>query len=122
MAKCRIVFFQTESGRAPALEWMRTLEKTPVSRLQAVMEKLAEKGHALQRPHVAPLGEGISEIRARVGKVRYRLFFFRYGRNMVILSHGMIKKAGKVPAKEIDRALRHKALYEASPEIHTYGA
>ena len=122
MAARRFVFFQTAGGRAPALEWMRTLEAVPVVRLKAVMEMLAEHGHTLGRPHAAPLRDGISELRVRVGKARYRLLYFLHGRELVILSHGFSKKTDRVPEEEIERAIRHKDQFEAAPKLHTHGA
>lgn len=122
MPACRLVYFQTDAGRVPALEWMRTLEAKPLAKVRAIMELLADHGLDLERPHVAPLRDGISELRVRCGKVRYRLLFFRHRRELVILSHGLVKKTDRVPEDEIERALRHRRLFEAAPERHTLGA
>lgn len=120
MPEKKIVFYQNESGRAPALEWMRKLEAKPLARLRAAMEMLARHGHKLKRPHAATLHSGVSELRARVGKARYRLLYFVHGGNLVVVSHGFSKKESRVPEREIQRALGHKALFETDPNKHTY--
>ena len=38
---------------------------------------------------------------------------------MVVISHGFIKKTAKVPQGEIQRALDRKRLFEQNPDLHT---
>lgn len=51
-------------------------------------------------------------------RVHYRILYFFYGQQVVVLSH-LITKEGKVPDSEIDRALSHKMLFETDSETHT---
>jgi hypothetical protein len=41
------------------------------------------------------------------------------GRIAAVLAHGIIKER-EVPAKEIERALKRKRLFEQDPDGHTY--
>ena len=49
--------------------------------------------------------------------VNYRILYFFSGKNIVVISHGLSKKA-EVPAIEIDRAMERKIKYEANPKVH----
>ena len=73
--------------------------------------------HALRRPHADMLRDGIYELRARVGRVNYRMLYFFHGRDVAILSHGFTKER-EVPPAEIERALERKQRYERAPEEH----
>ena len=65
------------------------------------------------------LRDGIHELRAKSGRVNYRVLYFFHGRNIAVLAHSLTKEA-EVPPVEIDRALERKALSEKDPEGHTY--
>lgn len=73
-----------------------------------IVTLIQEFGPALGRPHTAPLGKGLFEIRAkgREGIAR-SIFCTVKGREIVIL-HSFIKKTQKIPAKHMDIALRKK--------------
>ena len=65
------------------------------------------------------LRNGIHELRAKSGRVNYRVLYFFHGRNVAILAHALTKEA-EVPAAAIKRALERKTRYEKDPEGHTY--
>lgn len=80
---------------------------------------MAQLGYELRRPATDILRDGIYELRAKQGHVQYRILYFFHGRNVAILAHGLTKE-DKVPAADIERALRQKRLFEQDPEGHTY--
>lgn len=69
-------------------------------------ELIEEFGPDLGRPHTAPLGQGLFEIRAkgREGIAR-SLFCTVRGREIVILMT-VVKKADKLPKRQMDTARR----------------
>jgi phage-related protein len=71
-----------------------------------ILELIEEFGPALGRPHTAPMGNGIFEIRAR-GKegIARALFCVVKGQEIVVL-HSFIKKTQRTPKRELDKALR----------------
>jgi phage-related protein len=79
----------------------------------------SKSGHELRRPAADYLRDGIYELRAKRGRVNYRLLYFFHGRNVAIVAHGLTKEAA-VPRADIDRALVRKRAFEADPEGHTY--
>jgi phage-related protein len=80
---------------------------------------LAELGHELRRPEGDYLRDGIYELRARKGRVNYRILYFFHGRNVAILTHAITKQK-QLPAIEIDRAIARKRQYEVAPQRHTH--
>ena len=74
----------------------------------------------LRRPAADYLRDGIYELRAKAGRVQYRMLYFFQGRQAVVISHGITKQEATVPATEIERARRRKQAFEADPPRHTY--
>jgi hypothetical protein len=46
------------------------------------------------------------------------MLYFFHGREIVVVSHGLIKERA-VPPKEIELALKNKRAFEANPEKHS---
>lgn len=71
-----------------------------------ILELIGEFGPSLGRPHTAPLGKGLFEIRAK-GKegIARALFCTLKGQEIVIL-HTFIKKTRRIPKNDRDVARR----------------
>ena len=95
------------------------MDQVAFAKCAAVIERLEEAGHELRRPTADLLRDGVYELRARKGRVNYRLLYFFHGRNVAIVAHGLTKEAA-VPRADIDCALARKRAFEADPERHTY--
>lgn len=69
-----------------------------------ILEMIEEFGPALGKPHTAPMGSGLFEIRARgregIGRA---LFCTVRGREVVIL-HAFVKKTQRTPRAALDKA------------------
>ena len=70
-------------------------------------------------PVVDFLEDGVYELRARRGRVNYRLLDLFHGQNVAVLAHALSKRA-VIPAADMRRAPRRKLVLEASPAVHTY--
>ncbi len=90
MPRTQVLFYQEADGEAPVVDWLRELLKTN------------EKAW--------------SNCRARM---QYRLLYFFRGRQVAILAHSLTKE-DKIPAVDIERAIKRKKLFEANPKQHTY--
>lgn len=106
-------FFETESGRSPALEFLREQSKAVRAEAGWILEQLEKHGTGLDRPLVGYLEDGIYELRWEVERNAYRLLFFIHGRKIIVVTHGFSKKTKKVPQTEIDRARRLRAEWLA---------
>ncbi len=119
MAKTEVVIYQEQEGQVPLLNWLDSLSSIAQDKCIALIEKLAEMGYELRRPHCDILRDGIYELRARHRNVNYRILYAFIGRNIVLLSHGFTKEK-KVPNTEINRAIRNRDNYIQEPQAHTY--
>ena len=114
----RVVFYREKSGRVPMQRWLNRLSGTPRRKCEELIAQLQESGRELTYPHAHPLKEGIHQLRARHGRVRYRILYFWHGSTVVVITHGIIKKSRAVPEAEIQRALRKKGNFEQDPVTH----
>ncbi len=120
MPVIQIVFY-SEHDAVPVLDWLEGLyrrDKKAAAECVARIRLLAQFGHELRRPHADILRDGIYELRAKRGRVQYRILYFFHGRNVAILTHALTKE-DKVPAIDINRAIERKRKYEQNPTRHT---
>jgi phage-related protein len=122
MPQTAVVFYQEEDGQVPVLEWLRALQRRDrraYARCVARIRRLAEMGHELRRPEADYLRDDIYELRARRGRVQYRILYFFYGQRLAVLGHALTKE-GQVPPADIERAIRRKEAFIQDPEGHSY--
>jgi len=116
-----LVFRNAPETDPPLIEWLVKLKKTErkaYAKCLAAIEALEREGYTLQRPTAAPLRDGIYELRTRFRSVNYRILYFFCGKNTACLSHGLTKE-DKVPAADIELAIRRKKLVESNLSGHT---
>lgn len=122
MPRTAVYFYQERPGDIPVLDWLNKLrrrDRRAYAKCVARIRRLAELGHELRRPEADFLRDGIYELRARQGRVHYRLLYFFHGRQVAILAHALAKK-GKVPDVDIERAVLRRRALEKDPELHLY--
>ena len=90
MPQTRIVFYRELSGRVPMQRWLDKVPKNSQTECR----------------------------RARVGRVRYRKFYFWHG-GAAVFSHGIAKKESAVSQRALHRALERKRGFEQNPALHT---
>jgi len=121
MPQTKLHYFADDSGTAPVYEWLKALgmkDRKGLGNCLAKIRLLAEMGHELRRPHADFLRDGVYELRAKQGKVQYRILYFYHGQNVALLSNGFIKKGSAVPPTEIDKAIQRKKQYEQNSDKH----
>jgi hypothetical protein len=111
------LIFYREGGTVLFDEWLKALPVKVQAKCLSLVSMLRSQGHELRRPIADILRDGIYELRPSYQGVNYRILYFFSGKNNVVVSHGLSKKA-EVPAIEIDRAIERKNEYEANPKVH----
>ena len=87
----KVLFYRTAQGAEPVREWLQMLEKPVRLQLGKAIQTLQRNGPALPMPYADRLGEGLYELRERVGRVRYRIFYAFDGGRIVVLLHAATK-------------------------------
>lgn len=122
MPETELFFYRDDYGSVPVLEWLDGLverDRRAYLKCREVIGRLALMGHELRRPTADLLQDGIYELRAKVGRVNYRVLYFFHGRSVAILVHGLTKEKA-IPQADLNRARERKKKFEADPENHTH--
>ena len=122
MPVTKVYFYRDDDGEVPVLEWLKKLrreDRAAFVKCLARIRRLVDQGHELRRPEADYLRNGIYELRARRGRVHYRILYFFHGPNIALLAN-VLTKEGAVPDTEIDRAIRRKTAYEQDPDKHAH--
>jgi len=100
------LFFRTDKGNEPVREWLLSLAKAD---RKAIGDDVLKVQYCwpIGKPLVANLGDGLWEVRSRLGDRIARVMFCVEGHTMVLL-HGFIKKTQKTPKRELDLAMKRK--------------
>ncbi len=121
MPRTAILVYRRADGTVPLKDWLNELEENEPRAYRKCLAKillLEEKGYELRRPNADTLGDGIHELRTKVGTVNYRILYFFCGQNVACLSHG-ITKEGAIPASEIEDAVKRKKLVKKDLDRYT---
>ncbi|MGJ0533524.1 type II toxin-antitoxin system RelE/ParE family toxin [Methylocystis sp.] len=100
-------FYVNPAGRIPVREWILELPQADRHRIGVDIQRV-EFGWPIGRPHCAPLGHGLWEVRSALDSSRIARVIFCMGESHMILLHGFIKKTQKTPQTDIDLALKRK--------------
>jgi len=119
MPQIRILFYVEPQHGCPLLEWLDDLPPKARDKCVVRLERLAALGNELRRPEADYLRDGIYELRIGLQGIHSRVLYFFHGKNIAVVSHGIVKEDA-VPPRQIELALRRKHHYELDPESHTY--
>ncbi|MCG6923445.1 MAG: type II toxin-antitoxin system RelE/ParE family toxin [Acidobacteria bacterium] len=114
--------YQEAPRDVPVLDWLRELRRTDrrgYAKCVARIQRLAQTGRELRRPESDLLRDGVHELRARRGRINYRILYFFHARHVVVLACALTKES-RVPNAEIERALRRRTAFEKDPDGHTF--
>jgi phage-related protein len=123
MPEVRVRFYCEADGSAPVLDWLDELQhrdRRAYNKCREAIDRPAMFGYELRRPTADILRDGIYELRAKVGRVNYRLLYFFHGREVVIVAHALTKERA-IPPADLERALERKARFEIDPKKHSHG-
>ncbi len=99
-----VELYETEDGREPVVDFLNSLDHKMNAKMIGLLELLEEKGTELREPYSAALGDGIFELRCKLGSNITRvLYFFFFGKRIVV-TNGFVKKTQKTPLSEIRTA------------------
>ena len=104
MSEFKAEFYKTKDGSKPAREFILSQETKMKAKLFGLVDMLEQYGNQLREPYSKSLGDGIFEIRAKVGTDITRVLYFFYYEGRIILTNGFVKKIQETPSSEIKKA------------------
>lgn len=110
-------FYQESPGAVPVWDWLNDLKRRDregFAKCAAKIQRLETLGHELRRPEADYLEDGIYELRAKKGRVNYRILYFFHGKNVALLAHALTKE-GDIPPADLTRAKNRKAAFARNP-------
>jgi phage-related protein len=105
----KVVFFKTDTGNEPVREWLKTLSREECKIIGTDILTV-QYAWPVGKPLVDNLGDGLWEVRSRLGNRIARTLFVMVNQEIVLL-HGFIKKQQKTPPDELELAKRRKKQY-----------
>ena len=111
MDKFTVEFYEKENGDIPVEEFLDGLNIRMKAKSVGLIKILQEKGNLLREPYSKPLGDGIFELRCKVGNNISRVLYFFYYNGKIIMTNGFVKKTRKTPRAVIDRAKAYRDDY-----------
>ncbi len=98
----QILFYSTERGDSPIDEFLDELDKKSRAKVEAYLSLLAEQGPDLKRPYADHVRGKIRELRIHYSSNQYRVLYFFYLRDQIVLLHAFTKKTQHLKEKDID--------------------
>lgn len=111
MSKFSVEFYKNEKGEKPAKEFILSQNAKMKAKLFGVVDLLEEYGNQLKMPYSKPIGDGIFEIRAKIGSDISRILYFFYYEGRIIMTNGFTKKTQKTPPEQIEKAKRYRQMF-----------
>jgi phage-related protein len=108
----RIEFYRTSDGKCPIEDFFDSLDSRQIQKVAWTL-RLIKELEIIPKQYIKKL-EGtndIWEIRVLAFGINIRLLCFQEKGNLIILTHGFIKKQSKVPKAEINKAEKYKKEY-----------
>lgn len=106
-----VIFYDLPNGKEPVREFLDSLDNKMRAKMLREIGLLATNGPDLREPNSKNIGDGIFELRAKVGSDISRVLYFFFVGQRAILTNGFIKKTAKTPPAEIEKAKRYRAEY-----------
>ena len=106
-----IAYVELPNGRAPARDFVDSLDDKAAARIDAFIERLRIYGNRMQGKFVKKLTGDIFELRVKQFDRIFRVLFFYQPGMLIVITSGFQKKTEQTPPAEIARAEQLKKLW-----------
>ncbi len=106
-----IEYVELPNRRAPAREFVDSLDDKAAARIDAFIERLRIYGNRMQGKFVKKLTDDIFELRVKQFDRIFRVLFFYQPGMLIVIASGFQKKTGQTPPGEITRAEQLRKLW-----------
>ena len=105
-----VKFFKSDRGEIFVKDFLGALQERIREKVVVDIEFLQEYGYQAMRPRAAFLRDKIYELRTALGHLEVRILYF-FDKEIIILTHGFLKKSDAVPPTEITKAINIRTDY-----------
>lgn len=102
-----IKFYRTNKNDCPVKDFLDTLTDKEAAKVLAVFKTVENENLVSSQFFKKLKGYDIWEIRVKWSSKIFRFLCFFYKGNIVVLTHGFIKKDQKTPLREIKKAITY---------------
>ena len=106
-----IEYVELPNGRAPAREFVDSLDDKAAARIDAFIERLRNFGNRMEGKFVKKLTGELFELRVKQFDMIFRVLYFYQPGRLIIITSGFQKKTEQTPPSEIAKAERLKRLW-----------
>jgi phage-related protein len=106
-----VSFYTKKNGDKPIRDFILGLDLKMKAKVTRLIDMLEANGPKLREPYSKHLGDGIFELRAKVGSDISRVLYFFVADKHIVLTNGFIKKTNKTPPEEIEKAKSCRSDY-----------
>lgn len=103
----KIVFYITVRGDSPVRDFLDGLDIKARLKASSFIDLLAQEGHRLLRPYADTVRGKVRELRIPYRTNQYRVLYFFFQKDFIVLLHGFTKKTQKIPERETRQAERN---------------
>lgn len=111
MSNFIVEFYRSPDGKSPIDDFIKSQPRKMQAKIFRSLQLLAEYGNALRLPDSENLGDGIFEVRTKLGSDITRILYFFFIGNKAVLTNGFVKKSPRTPPAEIALAKKRRADY-----------
>ncbi len=106
------VYYTTTGGRKPVEEFILKQDAKARGKIARNLIYLEEHGYLLMRPYAAKITDRLYELRVECGPNNYRILYFFYTGNYIVLVHVFKKKTDKLKRTDIETAEQRMKNFE----------
>ena len=103
-------YYRNENGKEPVADFIESLPDKAKAKVFRTIKLLKDYGVLLKEPYTKQIRGKIRELRIKDSQGAIRVLYFTYTGMRFIFLHGFIKKADKIPIKDIE--LAEKRMYD----------
>jgi phage-related protein len=102
----KVVFYETEAGESPVWDFIFGLPAKDQAKVVRALDLLEELGLELRAPYVRSVTgrRKLWELRVRGVGGAYRILYFAFTGQRMVMLHAFAKKTRKTPSREIAMA------------------
>ena len=108
----KVVFYETEAGESPVWDFIFSLLAKDQAKVVRALDLLEEFGLELRAPYVRSVTgrRKLWELRVRGAGGAYRILYFAFTGQRMVMLHAFVKKTKKTPRREI--AIAEKRMHD----------